>query len=153
MSRGAWLTAMSMMLLLLVELRGVQFVPPMTRVCVVLYRVNACHWMPNSAALSLIADQRLDEHLRAPDVELLDDQTQVVVQVGLLHDHERVVRGVRGDRGAVRRKDGAAAAVLGDSADAPCGDVMAPPIGAVPPVSAPLGEPGGQPAGMGRPRW
>ncbi len=98
------LTAMSMMLLPLP--RGVKLVPPMTRARVVLYPVSACHWMPNSAALSAddLDDQRLDEHLGAADVELLDDRAEVVVHGLGRHDHERVARGVGGDRRAVRRE-------------------------------------------------
>ena len=46
---------MSMMLLPLP--RGWKLVPPMTRVCVELMPLSACHWMPNSAALSADTSQ------------------------------------------------------------------------------------------------
>ena len=49
---------------------------------------SACHWMPNSAALSAddLDDQRLDEDLRAAHVELVDDRAQVVVDRLGRHD-------------------------------------------------------------------
>ena len=49
-------------------------------------------------------DQRLDEHLRAAHVELLDDRAEVVVHRLGRHDDERVARRVGGDRRAVRGK-------------------------------------------------
>ena len=83
--------------------------------------VSACHWMPNSAALSAVDldDQRLDEHLRAAHVELLDHRAQVVVDRLGRHDDQRVVRGVGLNRraaGAERRRAPAAAVVNGSAA-------------------------------------
>ena len=72
-------TDASMMLLPLP--RAPKLVPPIPHVCVVLAPVSTCHWMPNSAGLvgGDFDDQRLDKHLRAPHVELVDHRAQVVV--------------------------------------------------------------------------
>ena len=71
-----------------------------------LRRVVAGQRLPLDAELGRLVgghldDQRLDEHLGATDIELLDDRAQVVVDRLGRHDHERIARGVRGDRRAI----------------------------------------------------
>ena len=79
-----------------------------------LRRVVAGQRLPLDAELGRLVrrdldDQRLDEHLRAADVELLDDRAQIVVHRLGRHDDERVARRVGGDRRAVRREGRVAA--------------------------------------------
>ena len=93
----------SMMLLPLP--RALKLVPPTP--CASASRCSAGQHLPLDAELRGLVgrdldDQRLDEHLRAPHVELLDDRAQVVVDGLGRHDDQRVVGDVGLDRRAAR---------------------------------------------------
>ena len=100
-------------MMLLPEPRTPKLVPPPTYELVLF---GALQVLPLDAELggaigADLDDQRLDEDLRAPVVELLDDRADVVVHRLRRHHDQRIVRGVGLDGHAARRESTAARTV------------------------------------------